>query len=111
MKKTLITIFIFILFSLSFIKISANSNITLEINDQILSIDYIDPVQYNEETFQLIDTAAKNVIYTPFWHYTTTKTNGDKTEYIVIVKNNKHVITKINNDGNSYIPLNGYVIS
>jgi uncharacterized lipoprotein YddW (UPF0748 family) len=49
-------------------------------------------------------------MYTPDWHLTHTGLET-KYEFVVELEENQLVITEINPNGNSYIPLNGFVIA
>ncbi len=84
---------------------------------------YTDPVDFWEVASggSLSDYAIREktvletdkVIYTPWYHKTTTGRVGAFTEYVCQMEDGKYVVTGINTagDGTTYIPVGGFVIS
>ncbi|ERJ13647.1 glycoside hydrolase family 10 protein [Haloplasma contractile] len=94
---------------------------TVTNGNELIKIDYIDPVKYTETkdsrgypTDIAVDFVAKNdniVIYTPEYHYNSTKRDINFVEYTVEITNGIHTVTDKSTDGDTYIPLKGYVLS
>lgn len=114
MKKTFIFLVGLMLMSIFFItstKVNAADNLTIIINDKEIEVDLLDPVKYSGSNAIFDDVTGKIVIYTAFWHYNSTKNTNNVTEYLVKIVNEDYQIVEKNINGNTYIPLDGFVIS
>lgn len=85
---------------------------TISNSNTQINIDLVDPVEYYSSEVDFMDITNKIVIYTAKWHYISTKTSDDVNEYTVkILDNGQHKITNVNSNGDTIIPLDGYIIS
>src|SRR5690554_1048505 len=76
-----------------------------------IKIDIIDPVEYKRDEMNFLDVNNKIVLYTPKWHYSSTKRSEETIDIEVKIENELHTVTKISDSGDSFIPLSGYIIS
>lgn len=113
--------------------ISVNDKLTLsgvtipsvkfvEYNGTLIKVDKINPVVYTEiknpSNGYPIDVDVKFtaqsddvIIYTPNYHYNSTKRDSNFIEYTIKVTSGQHKVVAKNLNGDSYIPLDGYVLS
>lgn len=98
-------------------------DISVNVGDETINYIYSDPVVYWEVASggSLIDYEIRyktvndvdSIIYTGYYPKTTTGRVGDVTEYVCEYVDGNYVITKINTngDGETYIPVGGFVLS
>lgn len=104
----------------------SQTGLTVSINGtETLTGVYTDPVNYSDtaengllvsasETLDSTKLTSKDaIVFTALYPYTTTKRAGDYIEYTVEYEDGKYVVTAINAEGNgeTYIPVGGYVLS
>jgi len=111
MKKTITILLTILLSILSFKNVKAKDELFLTINDQAITIDLVDPVNYDVNNPTFLNIENKLTVYTPLWHFNTTKTDNSFIEYIVVKTNGEYQVSNLNIKGDSYIPLDGFVIS
>ena len=99
------------------------TGITAKVGSTTISNIYSDPVDYwevassgsltNYEIRYDTVAATDSVIYTAWYPTTTTGRTGDVIEYAVELIDGSYKVTKINTagDGNTYIPVGGFVLS
>lgn len=112
MIKKLSTILIVIMisvFTLTFVNVNASDEMKINVDNKEVNV-LIDPVIYTDTSSGIENITKKVVLYTPFFPYETTKRTEDVTEYTFEFKDNKYSLVKVG-DKNSYIPLNGLVLS
>lgn len=97
-------------------------DITVTVGNKTIENVYSDPVSYYEVTSagDLVDykiniqtpAAADAVIYTAFYPNTTTgRVQQGITEYVCEPQGAEYVVTQINAEGDTYIPVGGFVLS
>lgn len=98
-------------------------DVSVSCNDVDIKGIYTNPAQYNEDSASgyLVSqnisllTVSENdkVIYTALFPRTTTNRSGNVIDYVCENNNGKYYVTKIDETGlgNTYIPVNGFVLS